>query len=80
MIPGPEPRVHHEVPALADDPEDVETDHGRVGYGRIGRYSPLALGLLLVLVVAGIWWTQATPRPARRHSARWRVSQRRTSR
>src|SRR5918999_589785 len=53
-----EPRAHHQAPALADDPEDALTDHGRVGYGRIGRYTPLALGLLLVLVVAGIWWTQ----------------------
>ena len=63
MIHDREPRAHHEVPALADDPEDAATDHGRVGYGRIGRYSPLALGLLLALVVAGIWWTQrdATP-------------------
>src|SRR5215211_2609677 len=58
MIPEPEPRVHHEAPALADDPDDAASDHGRVGYGRIGRYSPLALGLLLTLVVAGIWWTQ----------------------
>src|ERR671917_284014 len=63
MIPEPEPRIHHEASALADDPGDAKADHGRVGYGRIGRYSPLALGLLLALVVAGIWWTQrdATP-------------------
>lgn len=58
-----EPRAHHEAPALADDPEDASTDHGRVGYGRIGRYSPLALGLLLVVVVAGIWWTQRDAAP-----------------
>jgi peroxiredoxin len=63
MIPAPEPRVHHEAPALADDPDDAESDHGRVGYGRIGRYSPLALGLLLALVVAGIWWTQRDTAP-----------------
>src|SRR3954452_9770183 len=63
MIPEPHTRIDREAPALADDPEDAATDHGRVGYGRIGRYSPLALGLLLTLVVAGIWWTQrdATP-------------------
>src|SRR5215211_5821779 len=53
-----EHRAHQEAPALADDPDDATTDHGRVGYGRIGRYSPLALGLLLALVVAGIWWIQ----------------------
>src|SRR5215203_6397838 len=63
MTPDPEPRVPHEAPALADDPEDARTDHGRVGYGRIGRYSPLALGLLLALVVAGIWWAQRDAAP-----------------
>src|SRR5829696_488686 len=63
MIQDPEPRTGDEAPALADDPEDATTDHGRVGYGRIGRYSPLALGLLLALVVAGIWWTQRDAAP-----------------
>jgi cytochrome c biogenesis protein CcmG/thiol:disulfide interchange protein DsbE len=63
MTPDPEPRVPHEAPALADDPEDANTEHGRVGYGRIGRYSPLALGLLLVLVITGIWWTQRNAAP-----------------
>src|SRR5919107_1760645 len=63
MIHEPEPRIHHEAPALADDPGDVESDHGRVGYGRFGRYSPLALGLLLALVVVGIWWTQRDAAP-----------------
>jgi peroxiredoxin len=58
MIPEYEPRIDHEAPALPDDPDDAAIDHGRVGYGRIGRYSPLVLGLLLALVVAGIWWTQ----------------------
>ena len=63
MIQGPELPTHHDAPALADDPEDAATDHGRVGYGRIGRYSPLVLGLLLALVVAGIWWTQRDAAP-----------------
>jgi cytochrome c biogenesis protein CcmG, thiol:disulfide interchange protein DsbE len=63
MIDDPEQRTHHEAPALADDPEDAATDHGRVGYGRFGRYSPLALGLLLALVLAGIWWTQRDAAP-----------------
>src|SRR3954453_23932460 len=63
MTQDPEPQAEHVAPALADDPEDAGAGHGRVGYGRIGRSSPLALGLLLTLVVAGIWWTQrdATP-------------------
>src|SRR3982751_591327 len=63
MIPEPEPRIDHEAPELADDPDDARTDHGRVGYGRIGRYSPLALGLVLALVIAGIWWTQRDAAP-----------------
>ena len=63
MIPEPDPRINHEAPALPDDPNDAATDHGRVGYGRIGRYSPLVLGLLLALVVAGIWWTQRDAAP-----------------
>src|ERR671920_1410496 len=58
-----DPQAHREAPAPADDPEDARTDHGRVGYGRIGRYSPLVLGLLLALVVAGIWWTQRDAAP-----------------
>jgi peroxiredoxin len=63
MIPEPDPRIDHEAPALADDPDDAATDHGRVGCGRIGRYSPLVLGLLLALAVAGIWWTQRDAAP-----------------
>ena len=53
-----------DVPALADDPEDT-TDHGRVGYGRLGRFSPLLLGLLLLVVIAAIWWGERdTPEAA----------------
>jgi peroxiredoxin len=63
MIDDREPRADQVAPALADDPEDAKTDHGRVGYGRIGRSSPLVLGLLLALVVAGIWWTQRDAPP-----------------
>jgi peroxiredoxin len=63
MSPESDPRIDHKAPALPDDPDDAATDHGRVGYGRIGRYSPLVLGLLLALVVAGIWWTQRDVAP-----------------
>jgi len=63
MIPEYEPRIDHEAPALPDDPDDAAIDHGRVGYGRIGRYSPLVLGLLLALVIAGIWCTQRDAAP-----------------
>ena len=56
-------------PALPDEPDDVQ-DHGRVGYGRLGKWSPLILGLLLLLAVVGIWLVQrngdppAAPAPA----------------
>src|SRR5215208_275955 len=63
MIHDPEPPANDVAPALVDDPEDAATDHGRVGYGRIGRYSPLVLGVVLALVVAGIWWTQRDVSP-----------------
>ena len=49
--------------ALADDPDDAAIDHGRVGYGRLGRFSPLVLGVLLLLVVAGTWWVQRDAQP-----------------
>lgn len=56
-------------PELPDEPEDVQ-DHGRVGYGRLGKWSPLILGLILLLAIAGIWLAQrngdppAPPAPA----------------
>jgi thiol-disulfide isomerase/thioredoxin len=42
-----------EMPTLADDGSE---EHGRIGYGRFGRMSPVLLGLLIAAVVAGIWW------------------------
>lgn len=53
----------HVDPALEKEAED-ETEHGRVGYGRWARYSPLALGLLLVAAVAFIWFGQRAETPA----------------
>jgi cytochrome c biogenesis protein CcmG, thiol:disulfide interchange protein DsbE len=50
--------------SLADDPEDTAADHGRVGYGRLGRFSPQVLGLLLIIAIAAIWWVQRDTRPA----------------
>jgi cytochrome c biogenesis protein CcmG/thiol:disulfide interchange protein DsbE len=44
--------------AFGDDSDDATTDHGRVGYGRLGRFSPLVLGLLLLIALAAIWWVQ----------------------
>lgn len=51
------------APGLADELGD-ESDHGRIGYGRLGRYSPALLGLLLLVAVAGIWWVQRDDQPA----------------
>ena len=48
--------------APTDDDETAQ-DHGRVGYGRLGRYSPLLLGVLLVFVIAVIWGVQRDSLP-----------------
>lgn len=50
-------------PALENGAED-ETEHGRVGYGRWARYSPLALGLLLIAAVVFIWFGQRAEAPS----------------
>lgn len=50
------------TPALLDEPDDAAA-HGRVGYGRLGRFSPLLLGLLLVLALLAIWWVQRDDAP-----------------
>ncbi|HET7094774.1 MAG TPA: TlpA disulfide reductase family protein [Thermomicrobiales bacterium] len=44
----------NEAPSLADS----EPEHGRVGYGRFSRFSPLVLGVLLVAALGGIYWFQ----------------------
>lgn len=51
------------LPELADDPEQPPGEHGRVGYGRLGRFSPLLLGLLLLAALGGIWWSQQSAPP-----------------
>lgn len=50
-------------PELPDEPEDDGHDHGRVGYGRLGKWSPLILGLILLLAIAGIWLAQRNDNP-----------------
>ena len=60
----PATKLDPEAPALTDDPDEEAMDHGRVGYGRLGRFSPLVLGVLLLLVVAGTWWVQRDAPPA----------------
>lgn len=51
------------APALPDDPAEIEDDHGRVGYGRWGRFTPLLLGLLLLGSLLVIWWVQRDSQP-----------------
>jgi peroxiredoxin len=51
-----------EAPVLDPGAED-DYEHGRVGYGRWARYSPLALGLLLIAAVAFIWFGQRSESP-----------------
>jgi cytochrome c-type biogenesis protein len=50
-------------PELPDEPEDAQ-DHGRVGYGRLGKWSPLILALLLLLAIVGIWLVQQNEEPS----------------
>jgi cytochrome c biogenesis protein CcmG/thiol:disulfide interchange protein DsbE len=57
------------VQPFASQPEPIDDDgtaqeHGRVGYGRIGRFSPLILGALLLAVVGAIWWVQRDSVPS----------------
>lgn len=42
-------------PTLAQG--EVEGE-GRIGYGRYARYSPLGLGLLILIAVGTVWWWQ----------------------
>ena len=58
MSADPHESAFDSAPAPSDDGEDDAAAHGRVGYGRLGRFSPLALGLLLALALGVIWWLQ----------------------
>jgi cytochrome c-type biogenesis protein len=52
-----------ETPSLPDEPDDLTADHGRIGYGRLGRFTPLLLGLLLIGAIVAIWWVQRDTSP-----------------
>ncbi|MDQ3694128.1 MAG: TlpA family protein disulfide reductase [Chloroflexota bacterium] len=45
-------------PTDDDLPEPEAAAHGRVGYGRYGKYTPLVLALLMILGLAVIGWLQ----------------------
>lgn len=43
-------------PTLADDDSDPDREEqGRIGYGRWGKWSPIGLGLLILLSVVAVW-------------------------
>ena len=43
-------------PTLADDDTDPDREEqGRIGYGRWGKWSPIGLGLLILLSVVAVW-------------------------
>lgn len=50
--------------ALPEEGPEEEQDHGRIGYGRRGRFTPLALAALLVLAVGAIGLAQRGPEEA----------------
>ncbi len=53
------------APGTESRPGEEEDDHGRIGYGRYGRYTPLALALLLILslLLLGIFGRDAESVP-----------------
>ncbi len=55
-------RAHQTLPASGDD--ESADDHGRIGYGRFGRYTPWALGILIVVTLAAIAVSQPNGEPA----------------
>jgi thiol-disulfide isomerase/thioredoxin len=55
---APEPGVERRLPesTLADDDTDPDREEqGRIGYGRWGKWSPIGLGVLILLTVAAVW-------------------------
>lgn len=52
-----------DAPAPPDDPNSDADPFGRVGYGRLARYSPLILGLVIIAAVAYIALNQADEGP-----------------
>jgi len=59
-LPAAEAGIVHprdpEAAPVATLNDDEPGAHGRVGYGRIGRWTPVGLALLLLLALGAIWW------------------------
>jgi thiol-disulfide isomerase/thioredoxin len=54
--PDPEAERRLPEPTLADDDTDPDREEqGRIGYGRWGKWSPIGLGLLILLAVVAVW-------------------------
>lgn len=62
-----DPNAHFDPEAPSELPDDGDPgEHGRVGYGRYARYTPLGLALLLVagLLAIGIYRSNANDGPS----------------
>ena len=47
-----------------EDPLDAEAEHGRIGYGRFGEWTPYGLAALIVLtILIGAWYNQRDDSP-----------------
>lgn len=44
------------APTLA---QPASAGEGRIGYGRYARFTPLGLAIVIVAVVAAVWWTRS---------------------
>ena len=60
------PGAERDLELAEPTPGAQEEDHGRIGYGRYGRWTPLALALLLIMVLSWIGFAggQSDPSPA----------------
>lgn len=57
------PNTAPDAPAGATLAEEQPEAHGRVGYGRFGKWTPLLLGLLIVGVLVTVWAADTARQP-----------------
>ncbi|MFM9108276.1 MAG: TlpA family protein disulfide reductase [Chloroflexota bacterium] len=66
LHPAPQVEPDAREASLADDGSG---EHGRIGYGRFGRITPVLLGLAILAALGAIWWfgqREAEDGPGRR--------------